>query len=138
LLAIGKIASAVYTGNSIIIKPSPFTPYCALKLGELAAKVFPPGLIQVLSGDDSLGPWITSHPGIDKISFTGSTETGKLVLASSAKTLKRVTLELGGNDPAIVCEDVDIDDIVPNVSIFNVVCSKVIYTFSVTSLTSKS
>ncbi|CAI7644099.1 unnamed protein product [Penicillium manginii] len=116
LLAIGKIASAVYTGNSIIIKPSPFTPYCALKLGELAAKVFPPGLIQVLSGDDSLGPWITSHPGIDKISFTGSTETGKLVLASSAKTLKRVTLELGGNDPAIVCEDVDIDDIVPNLA----------------------
>lgn len=62
-----------------------------------------------------MGPWITKHPGIDKISFTGSTETGKLVLASSAGTIKRVTLELGGNDPAIVCEDVDIDHIVSKV-----------------------
>ncbi len=115
LLAIGKIAPAVYTGNAIIIKPSPFTPYCALKLGELAARFFPPGLIQVLSGNDDLGPWITTHPGIDKISFTGSTETGKRVMASSANTLKRVTLELGGNDPAIICDDVDIEEIVPKV-----------------------
>ena len=72
----------------------PFTPYTGLKLVELAQKFFPPGVIQSLSGNDNLGPWITSHPGIDKISFTGSTHTGKLVAASAAKTLKRVTLEL--------------------------------------------
>lgn len=116
LLAIGKIVPAVYTGNTVIVKPSPFTPYCGLKLAELATKFFPPGVIQCLSGDDSLGPMVTEHPGVDKISFTGSTLTGKRVMASCAKTLKRVTLELGGNDPAIICDDVDIDAIIPQVS----------------------
>jgi acyl-CoA reductase-like NAD-dependent aldehyde dehydrogenase len=116
LLAIGKIAPALYTGNTIIVKPSPFTPYCDLKLVELATQFFPPGVVQVLSGDDSLGPMITEHAGIDKISFTGSIATGKRVMASCAKTLKRVTLELGGNDPCIICEDVDIDAIIPKVS----------------------
>ncbi|KAF4965913.1 hypothetical protein FSARC_6338 [Fusarium sarcochroum] len=108
-IAVVKIIPALLTGNVVIVKPSPFTPYCGLKLVELAQHFFPPGVIQALSGDDSLGPWITNHPGIDKISFTGSTETGKLVLQSASKTLKRVTLELGGNDPAIVFPDVDID-----------------------------
>lgn len=93
-LACGKIAPALITGNTIIIKPSPFTPYCDLKLGELAQQYFPPGVVQVLSGDDNLGPWFTAHPGPDKISFTGSTFTGKKVMESAAKTLKRVTLEL--------------------------------------------
>lgn len=72
----------------------PFTPYCGLKMVELAQQFFPPGVIQSLSGDDNLGPWMTSHPGVDKISFTGSTATGKLVMQSASKTLKRVTLEL--------------------------------------------
>lgn len=93
-LACGKIGPAVMTGNTIIIKPSPFTPYCDLKLGELAQQFFPPGVVQVLSGDDALGPWLTAHPGPAKISFTGSTFTGKKVMESAAKTLKRVTLEL--------------------------------------------
>lgn len=115
MLAVGKIIPAVYTGNTIIVKPSPFTPYCNLKLGELAARCFPPGVVQVLSGGDDLGPMITEHPGIDKISFTGSSLTGRRVMASCAKTLKRVTLELGGNDPSIICEDVDIDAIIPKV-----------------------
>jgi hypothetical protein len=74
--------------------PRPFTPYSGLKLVELAQRFFPPGVVQSLSGDDNLGPWLTSHPGIDKISFTGSTHTGKLVAQSAAKGLKRVTLEL--------------------------------------------
>jgi succinate-semialdehyde dehydrogenase/glutarate-semialdehyde dehydrogenase len=116
LLAIGKLTSALITGNCIIIKPSPFTPYCALKLAELAIPFFPQGVVQALSGDDNLGPLLTQHPGIRKISFTGSTETGKLVAASCAKTLKHCTLELGGNDPAIVCDDVDIDQVVQKVS----------------------
>ncbi|PVH81315.1 aldehyde dehydrogenase [Cadophora sp. DSE1049] len=118
LLAMMKIAPAVITGNVIIIKPSPFTPYSGLKLVELAQKFFPPGVVQSLSGNDNLGPWITSHPGIDKISFTGSSRTGKLVAASAAKTLKRVTLELGGNDAAIVCADVDIEKVAPQIATF--------------------
>ncbi|KAJ3521942.1 hypothetical protein NM208_g13072 [Fusarium decemcellulare] len=118
MLATAKIAPALLTGNVIIVKPSPFTPYCGLKLVELAQKFFPPGVVQSLSGDDRLGPWITSHPSIDKISFTGSTHTGKLVLQSASKTLKRVTLELGGNDPAVVFPDVDVDKVAEKVALF--------------------
>jgi len=115
LLACGKIAPALYTGNAIILKPSPYTPYCDLKLGELGQQFFPSGVFQVLSGGDDLGPMLTSHPGIDKVSFTGSSVTGKKVMESCSKTLKRVTLELGGNDPAIICEDVDIEKVIPKV-----------------------
>ncbi|KAL4907892.1 hypothetical protein BDW74DRAFT_189289 [Aspergillus multicolor] len=123
LLAIGKMIPAVYTGNAVIVKPSPFTPYCALKLAELAIPHFPAGIVQALSGGDDLGPMITEHPGIDKISFTGSTETGKRVMASASKTLKRVTLELGGNDAAIVCDDVDLDKVIPNLAILSFLTS---------------
>ncbi|KIV84941.1 hypothetical protein PV11_00686 [Exophiala sideris] len=115
-LACGKIAPSLLTGNPIIIKPSPFTPYCDLKLGELGQQFFPPGVLQVLSGDDHLGPWLTAHPGPDKVSFTGSTFTGKKVMESCAKTLKRVTLELGGKDPAIVCKDVNIEEVAPKIA----------------------
>jgi acyl-CoA reductase-like NAD-dependent aldehyde dehydrogenase len=99
----------VHPGARYANKISPFTPYCGLKLGELAQQFFPPGVLQVISGDDSLGPQLTEHPDVDKISFTGSTATGKRVMQSAAGTLKRITLELGGNDPAIVCADVDIE-----------------------------
>jgi acyl-CoA reductase-like NAD-dependent aldehyde dehydrogenase len=116
LLGLGKVGPALMTGNTIIMKPSPFTPYCDLKLGELGMSIFPPGVFQVLSGDDALGPWMTEHPDIDMISFTGSIPTGKKVAASCAKTLKRYVLELGGNDAAIVCEDVDIDKCLPKIT----------------------
>lgn len=116
LLGLGKVGPALMTGNTIIMKPSPFTPYCDLKLGEIGMSVFPPGVFQVLSGDDNLGPWMSEHPGIDMISFTGSIPTGKRVAASCAKTLKRCVLELGGNDAAIVCEDVDISKCMPKIA----------------------
>jgi acyl-CoA reductase-like NAD-dependent aldehyde dehydrogenase len=106
-LAIGPLVSALYTGNTVVLKPSPYTPLCTLKIGELIRDVFPKGVVNVLAGGDALGQWITEHPGIDKISFTGSVATGKKVMASAAGTLKRVTLELGGNDAAIVLDDVD-------------------------------
>ncbi len=106
-LALGPLASALYTGNTAILKPSPYTPLSTLKLGEVAARFFPPGVVNVLAGGDDLGQLMTEHALIDKISFTGSVATGKKVLASAAGTLKRVTLELGGNDPAIVLDDVD-------------------------------
>lgn len=76
---------------------------------EIANLVFPPGLVQGLAGDEALGPALVEHPDIQKISFTGSTTAGKKVMAAAAKTLKRVTLEMGGNDPAIVLPDADIE-----------------------------
>ncbi len=108
LLGVWKIAGALLTGNTLVIKPSPFTPLTMLKLGELMRPHLPPGVLNVVSGGDALGPWMTAHPGIDKISFTGSTATGKRVMASAAQSLKRITLELGGNDAAIVLGDVDV------------------------------
>src|SRR5688500_15274942 len=106
-LALGPLVSALYTGNTVVLKPSPYTPLATLKVAELLNEVFPAGVVNVLAGGDELGAWITEHAGIDKIAFTGSVATGKKVLASAAATLKRVTLELGGNDPAIVLDDVD-------------------------------
>ncbi|KAF2965902.1 hypothetical protein GQX73_g7674 [Xylaria multiplex] len=122
-LGIGKLLPALLAGNTFIWKPSPFSPYTALKLAELGTKIFPPGVFQALSGEDSLGPLLTAHPGVAKVSFTGSVETGKKVMAACASTLKRVTLELGGNDAAIVCDDVDIDSVVAKVAFFTFVHS---------------
>jgi acyl-CoA reductase-like NAD-dependent aldehyde dehydrogenase len=115
LLMIWKIIPAVLTGNSIIIKPSPFTPLCDVRCVELFNKHLPPGVVQIVLGDDNLGPWVTEHPDIRKISFTGSTATGRLVAKSCAATLKRFTLELGGNDACIVLPDVDVDSVAPTV-----------------------
>jgi acyl-CoA reductase-like NAD-dependent aldehyde dehydrogenase len=115
LLAIWKIAPALVTGNCIVVKPSPFTPLCTLKLGELCKGLLPPGVLNVVSGGDDLGKWMTAHPGIDKIAFTGHTDTGKSVMRSAAGTLKRVTLELGGNDPAVVLPDVDAKSLAPQI-----------------------
>lgn len=107
-LAAGPLVSALYTGNTVVLKPSPFTPLCTLRIGEIARELFPAGVINVVAGGDELGQWLTEHTGIDKISFTGSVATGKKVMASCASSLKRMTLELGGNDPAIVLDDADV------------------------------
>jgi acyl-CoA reductase-like NAD-dependent aldehyde dehydrogenase len=109
LLACWKIGPALFTGNTLVLKPSPFTPLCALRIGELFRDIFPAGVINIISGGDALGPKMTAHPGFAKISFTGSTATGKRVMESAARDLKRITLELGGNDAAIVMPDVDLD-----------------------------
>jgi len=106
-LAFWKIGPALLAGNTLVLKPSPFTPLATLKVGELLRDVFPPGVVNVISGGDELGAKMTSHPVPRKISFTGSVETGKKVAQSAAPDLKRVTLELGGNDPAIVLDDAD-------------------------------
>ncbi|MGB3803789.1 MAG: aldehyde dehydrogenase family protein [Sphingopyxis granuli] len=109
-LAMWKVAPALVAGNTMVLKPSPFTPLTTLRIGEALQAVLPPGVLNIVTGQDELGPWMTAHPGIDKISFTGSTQTGRKVMASAAATLKRVTLELGGNDAAIVLPDVDVRD----------------------------
>ena len=106
-----KLAPALAAGNTVVLKPSPFTPLGTLRLGELLRSVFPPGVLNVVSGGDDLGQQMTEHPTPRKITFTGSVATGKKVAASAAPDLKRVTLELGGNDPAILLDDVDVDQI---------------------------
>jgi acyl-CoA reductase-like NAD-dependent aldehyde dehydrogenase len=107
VLASWKLAPALRAGNTVVLKPSPFTPLATLKMAEVLAAALPPGVINVVSGGNELGAWMTSHPVPRKISFTGSVATGKHVAASAAPDLKRVTLELGGNDPAIVLDDAD-------------------------------
>ena len=109
LLAMWKIAPALLTGNTLVLKPAPSTPFATLRLGEIARELFPAGVINVLSGGDELGRWMTAHPTIGKIAFTGSVATGKAIMAAAAPTLKRLTLELGGNDAAIVLNDFDIE-----------------------------
>lgn len=108
ILALVKVAQALYTGNTLVLKPSPLTPLSTLAVGQAIADLVPPGVINFVSGGNDLGAWITSHPDIAKISFTGSVATGRRVMESAAGTFKRLTLELGGNDPAIVLPDVDI------------------------------
>jgi acyl-CoA reductase-like NAD-dependent aldehyde dehydrogenase len=107
VLASWKIAPALLAGNTMVLKPSPYTPLSTLKIGELLRDVLPPGVLNIVTGGDDLGAWMTSHPVPRKISFTGSIATGKKVAAAAAPDLKRVTLELGGNDPAIVLDDAD-------------------------------
>jgi len=110
-MAAWKFAPALRAGNTVVVKPSPYTPLATLRLGEVLRDVLPPGVLNIVSGGDELGGWMTSHPLVRKISFTGSVATGKKVAAAAAPDLKRVTLELGGNDPAIVLDDVDTEEV---------------------------
>jgi acyl-CoA reductase-like NAD-dependent aldehyde dehydrogenase len=115
LIAVYKLAPAVLAGNTIILKPAPTTPVTTLLLGELVRDVFPPGVVNTLVDNNDLAPLLTAHRDIAKISFTGSTATGKKVMGSAASGLKRVTLELGGNDAAIVLDDADPKRIAPRI-----------------------
>jgi acyl-CoA reductase-like NAD-dependent aldehyde dehydrogenase len=107
VLASWKIAPALRAGNTLVLKPSPFTPLSSLLLGQAMAEFLPPGVFNVVSGGDQLGEWMCTHPTPRKVAFTGSLATGRKVAANAATDLKRVTLELGGNDAAIVLDDVD-------------------------------
>jgi acyl-CoA reductase-like NAD-dependent aldehyde dehydrogenase len=112
IISMAKVGPALAAGNTVVLKPSPFTPLSTLRLGELLREVFPPGVFSVVSGKDgALGEWMTSHPIPAMADFTGSVRTGKLVAAAAAPTLKRVALELGGNDPAIMLDDADPGDL---------------------------
>ena len=106
-LSLVKVLPALLTGNTVVLKPSPFTPLTILRIADYVRELLPPGVLNVITGADNLGPWMTSHPGFSKIAFTGSTQTGKRILESAASTLKHVTLELGGNDAGIVLPDAD-------------------------------
>lgn len=107
MIAIWHVVPAIRTGNTVVCKPSPYTPLSTLRMVEIMNDVLPPGVLNCVTGKDELGAWMTAHPGIQKIIFTGSIATGKKVMQSSAENLKRLTLELGGNDAGIVLDDVD-------------------------------
>ncbi|MWA02923.1 aldehyde dehydrogenase family protein [Actinomadura sp. LD22] len=110
LLLVGwKAAPALLAGNTMVLKPSPFTPLSTLLLGRVIAAAVPPGVFSAVAGGDDLGARMTGHPVPRKISFTGSVRTGAAVMRAAAEGLKRVTLELGGNDAAIVLDDADPD-----------------------------
>lgn len=110
MIAIWHVVPALRAGNTVVLKPSPLTPLATLRMVELAGAVLPEGVLNIVTGDDTafqLGAAMTAHPGIDKIVFTGSTQTGRHVMRSAAGSLKRLTLELGGNDAGIVLPDAD-------------------------------
>lgn len=107
LIVAFKLPLALLAGNCVILKPAPTTPLTTLKLGELLADIFPAGVVNVITDQNDLGAHLTAHPDVAKVAFTGSTETGRKVMASAATSIKRLTLELGGNDAAIVLPDVD-------------------------------
>ncbi|MCP5383987.1 MAG: aldehyde dehydrogenase family protein [Altererythrobacter sp.] len=111
MMAMQKIAPAMLSGCTIVLKPSPFTPLTTLRIAELVKDVVPAGVVNIITGEDSLGPLITGHPDIDKITFTGSTATGKKIMEGASKDLKRITLELGGNDASIVLPDADVSKV---------------------------
>lgn len=106
-IAISKLAPALLAGNTMVLKPSPYTPLSTLLLGELLNLALPPGVLNIVSGGNDLGEQLTTHPLVRMISFTGSVATGKLIAKAAASDLKRINLELGGNDAAIVLDDVD-------------------------------
>ena len=111
MMAMQKIAPAILSGCTIVLKPSPFTPLATLRIAELIKDIVPAGVVNIITGEDSLGPLITGHPDIDKITFTGSTATGKKIMEGASKDLKRITLELGGNDASIVLPDADVSKV---------------------------
>ena len=115
MIAVWHIMPALRTGNTVISKPSSFTPFSTLKLIELINQVVPAGVINIVTGEGGIGRAMTSHPNIQKIVFTGSTPTGQDIMRKAADNLKRLTLELGGNDAGILLPDADLDKAVPGI-----------------------
>jgi acyl-CoA reductase-like NAD-dependent aldehyde dehydrogenase len=113
LIAIWHIIPAIRAGNTVVNKPSPYTPLSTLRAIELMNEVLPAGVVNGIAGEDTIGAAMSSHDGIGKIVFTGSASTGRKVMSSAANTLKRLTLELGGNDAGVVLPDVDPKQIAP-------------------------
>ena len=107
ILLMNKLGPALMAGNTMVAKPAPTTPLTTLKFGEICREVLPPGVVNIICDENDLGAALTLHPDIAKVAFTGSTATGRKVMQAAAATVKRVTLELGGNDAAIVLDDVD-------------------------------
>jgi acyl-CoA reductase-like NAD-dependent aldehyde dehydrogenase len=109
LIACEKIATAFAAGNPVVLKPSPLAALTLTRFGALVAEAIPAGVLNVIPGDDEVGIALTTHPDVAMVSFTGSTATGREIMGAAAPTLKRLSLELGGNDAAIVMPGADVD-----------------------------
>jgi phenylacetaldehyde dehydrogenase len=118
LLATWKVAPALAAGCTVVLKPAEETPLTALRLGELALEAgFPKGVLNIVTGmGPTAGAALAEHPGVDKITFTGSTEVGRLIVRAAAGNMKKVTVELGGKSPAIVLDDADVEAAIPGVA----------------------
>lgn len=114
MITVWQIAPSLRMGNTVVAKPSSYTPLSVLALAEVFNRHLPDGVLTVISGDRHVGAAIASHPGLDKIMFTGSTEAGRRIVESSAQNLARLTLELGGNDPGIILPGTDVSAIAEN------------------------
>lgn len=113
LMLAWKIAPAIATGNTVVLKPAEFTPITALAFAEICTEIgLPAGVVNIVTGDGSAGELLVKHPGVDKIAFTGSTEVGRAIRSATASSHKRLSLELGGKSPFIVFEDADLDSAV--------------------------
>jgi 1-pyrroline dehydrogenase len=116
MMAIWKIGPALAAGNTVVLKPSEWTPLTTLRMAELAADIFPPGVLNVITGDgEPVGAGIVRHPDVRMVSLTGDVGTGKEVARAAAQTLKRVHLELGGKAPVLIFDDADVDAVVETV-----------------------
>jgi acyl-CoA reductase-like NAD-dependent aldehyde dehydrogenase len=111
-----KLAPAIAAGCAVVLKPDPQTPLTALRIAELATEVgIPPGVVNVVPADGpTVGAYLVSHPGVDKVSFTGSTRSGSEVMRLASEPVKRLSLELGGKSPNIVFADANLDDAIPS------------------------
>jgi aldehyde dehydrogenase (NAD+) len=113
LMLAWKIAPALATGNTVILKPAEYTPLTALAFAEICNEIgLPPGVVNIVTGDGSTGEALVNHPGIDKIAFTGSTEVGRAIRRATASSHKKISLELGGKSPFVIFEDADLDSAV--------------------------
>jgi betaine-aldehyde dehydrogenase len=109
LMAIWKLGPALAAGNTVVLKPAPTTPVTTLRLAEIASEILPPGVVNVITGGTEPGQALVTHPDVAMVSLTGSVRTGKWIARAAADTLKRVHLELGGNAPVIIFDDVDLE-----------------------------
>ena len=109
LLMAWKVAPALASGNTVVIKPSEYTPLSIMRWLQVACDHLPTGIINMVTGDGVTGSYLVEHPDTRVIAFTGSVDTGKKIAMMAAKQLKKTSLELGGNDPIIICDDVDLE-----------------------------
>ena len=116
MMAVWKIGPALAAGCTVVLKPAPTTPVTTLKMAELAADIFPKGVLNVVAGGNDAGAAIVEHPDVDIVSLTGSVETGKWIAEHAARTLKRVHLELGGKAPVVVFDDVDLEGVLETIA----------------------